>query len=217
MLNRDIVILGSSGFAKEVLWLLEENNKYEKEWNILGFIDQSYGDDAKRILGYPIIGDDTWLLQYSKEINVVCGIGSSKLREKVVQKFIGRNNIKFPSIISKNAIVSEHVKMGKGCIVCAGTIFTVDIVVGDFVTVNLNCTVGHEAVLGNYITLYPDVNVSGNVTIQAKSEVGTGSQIIQGLKIGKNTIVGAGTVVIKDLPGNCTAVGNPAKVIKKNM
>ncbi|HHU03083.1 MAG TPA: hypothetical protein GXZ91_08160 [Christensenellaceae bacterium] len=49
---------------------------------------------------------------------------------------------------------------------------------------------------------------------QGSVAINNGSQIIQGLTIGENTIVGAGAVVVRDLPANCTAVGVPAQVIK---
>ncbi|MEG1887748.1 MAG: transferase, partial [Oscillospiraceae bacterium] len=62
--------------------------------------------------------------------------------------------------------------------------------------------------------IYPSVNISGNVHIGSVSEIGTGSNVIQHMKIGENTIVGAGSVVVKDIPANCTAVGAPAKAIK---
>lgn len=216
MKQKDIVILGSSGFAKEVLWLLEENNRITNEWNIVGFIDNSFPQNVNSIVGYKVVGDDEWLLNYKEQIYVVCGIGNSSLRAKIVQKFKDKENIVFPSIISNGAVLSDSVKMGIGCIICTNSILTVDISLGNFVTINLGCTVGHDVVLENFTTLYPSVNVSGNVRIQSKTEIGTGTQIIQGLNIGENSIVGAGAVVIRDIPSNSTAVGNPARVIKQN-
>lgn len=213
--KKDIVIIGASGFAKEILWLLEENNKIVDEWSILGFIDQSYTTKTEPTLGYNIVGDDEWLANYEGEIYVVCGVGSGSLRRKIVHQFKDKENIIFPNIISRGAILSDSVKMGKGCIICTNSILTVDICLGSFVTINLACTIGHDAVLEDYITLYPSVNVSGNVHIKSETEIGTGTQIIQGIEVGENTIIGAGAVVVRDLPSNCTAVGNPAKVIKQ--
>lgn len=214
MSRKDIVIIGRSGFAKEVLWLLEENNKSTNEWNILGFVDKSYGMDTEKINGYSLVGDDNWLMSYEKPIHVVFGIGSSNLRKQIVRKFEGNNNVIFPNIISKDAILSASVRLGKGCIICAGSILTVDIELGDFVTINLDCTVGHDAILKDFVTVYPSVNVSGNVYINSETEIGTGTNIIQGLIIGGKSMIGAGAVVVKDIPKCCTAVGNPAKVIK---
>ena len=62
----------------------------------------------------------------------------------------------------------------------------------------------------------PGANISGNVRIADATLIGSGATILQGLTIGKNCIVGAGAVVTKDLPDNCTAVGVPARIIKKN-
>ncbi|MWK60345.1 transferase, partial [Pseudomonas otitidis] len=94
------------------------------------------------------------------------------------------------------------------------TIITVDIKIGNHVIINLDCTLGHDDIIHDYVTIYPSVNVSGNVEVGECSELGTGMQIIQGKIIGNETIVGAGAVVIRDIPDKCTAVGNPAKVIK---
>ena len=214
-MKRDIVIFGSGGFAKEVLWLIAENNKIRPEWNVLGFIDSNFPESQKDIHGYQIIGNDQWLLDYEGEINVVIGIGNSETRAKIVQKLEHRNNIKFPSLISHGAILSDSVTIGKGCILCTNSIISVDISLGDFVTINLDCTVGHDDILEDFVTLYPSVNVSGSVRIGSQTEIGTGSQIIQGLTIGQNSIVGAGSVVIRDIPDHSVAVGNPAKVIKQ--
>ena len=80
--------------------------------------------------------------------------------------------------------------------------------------INLDCTIGHDVILKEFVTLYPGVHVSGNVVIGNRTEIGTGTQIIQGKQVGDGAIVGAGTVVVKDIPSYCTVVGNPAKVIK---
>jgi acetyltransferase-like isoleucine patch superfamily enzyme len=110
--------------------------------------------------------------------------------------------------------MSGRINIGEGCIICAGTILTVDFKLGNHVIVNLDCTIGHDAVLKDFVTLYPSVNISGYTVLEECVEMGTGSQIIQGLKVGDGTIVGAGSVVVKELPSECTAVGSPAKPIK---
>lgn len=207
---KDIVILGAGGFAREVAWLIEENNKVCPEWNILGFVTE---EKENSLLKYPILGDDDWLLSQDREIYAVCSIGSADLREKIIRKYEGSKVI-FPSIISRSAIVPEGTIIGEGVVICAGTILTVNVKLGNFVIINLDCTVGHEAVLGNYVTLYPSVNVSGGVTIGDNSEMGTGSAIIHNKTVGEHSILGACAAVVRDIPAWSTAVGIPAKVIK---
>jgi len=97
-----------------------------------------------------------------------------------------------------------------------GSILTVNITIGEHVIVNLDCTIGHDAIIKDYCTLYPSVNLSGNTHLNSCVELGTGCQVIQGISIDTETIVGAGAVVVRNLPANCTAVGSPAKPIKFN-
>ena len=92
---------------------------------------------------------------------------------------------------------------------------TTNVRIRDFVILNLQCTVGHDAVIEDYAALMPSVNVSGEVSIGSGVYVGTGAQISNQVSIGEDTVVGAGAVVVKNLPANCMAVGVPARPYKK--
>lgn len=208
---KKIVIIGTGGFGREVAWLIERINKIEPTWEILGYVDENKDLFGTLSGGYPVLGNDEWLIDQEAEVYAVCAIGSSKIRKKVIKKLDG---IKYATLIDPKVEMSNRVKIGEGSIICAGTILTVDINIGEHVIINLDCTIGHDAMLEDFVTLYPSVNVSGNTLLEECVEMGTGCQIIQGLKIGRSTIVGAGAVVVKDLPNGCTAVGSPAKAIK---
>ena len=104
--------------------------------------------------------------------------------------------------------------LGFGNIICKGNILTTNIEIGNFNHINLNCTVGHDVQFNDYITVYPGVNISGNVIINDCVEVGTGTKIIKGKKIVKETVIGAGSVVVKDIIENGTYIGIPAKQMK---
>lgn len=210
---KNIVIVGSGGFGREVAWLIERINEKNKEWNILGFVDDADETQGKTINGYPVLGKNDYLCNYNGY--VVCAIGSSGTRKRVIEKLQAINsNINFATVIDPSVIMSNYIEIGKGCIICANTILTTNIKIGDFCIINLACTIGHDAILEDFVTLYPTVNVSGNTHYGELVELGTGTQIIQGKNVGEGTIVGAGSVVVKDLPANCTAVGAPAKPIK---
>ena len=215
MKRKDIVLVGAGGFGREVLWQLSELNNSTDQYNILGFVDDAPSYQGKVINGFPVLGNDQWLLEYSKDICVAICVGNPNGRKSIYNRLKENPRISFPSIVAKDVkYCSEFVKLGQGCIICLSNVLTVNITIGDFVIVNLDCTIGHDAVLGDFVTLYPSVNVSGNVHIGECTEIGTGANIIQGKVIGENTIIGAGSVVVKDIPSNCTAVGAPAKPIK---
>lgn len=208
---KDIVIIGAGGFGREVAWLIEDINKIEPQWNILGFVDDNVDIIGAELNGYKVLGNVDWLL--NQKLHVVNAIGDPVTKKSAMNRLLASEN-KYPILIHPSVIYSDSVNFGEGSIICAGCIITVDIEIGKHVIVNLDCTIGHDAKIGNYSTILPSVNVSGFVNISKCVSVGTGSAIIQGVSIGENTIVGAGSVVIRDLPADCTAVGSPAKPIK---
>lgn len=208
---KDIVIIGAGGFGREVAWLIEDINKVNNEWNIVGFVDDNKSIQGTEINGYKVVGDIDWLEK--QEVFVVNAIGDPVIKKKVMDKLDGSKN-KYPVLIHPSVICSDRVSFGEGSIICAGNIITVNVEIGKHVIINLDCTIGHDANIGDYSTVLPSVNVSGFVKTEECVSVGTGSAVIQGVNIGRNAVVGAGAVVVKDLPANCTAVGSPAKPIK---
>lgn len=213
---KKIFIIGAGGFGREVAWLIERINQVQPTWSIQGFLDDNEKKHGKMEGKYYVLGSCDFLKQNDEEVWVVCAVGAAHIRKKIIEQIEGNNNVKFATLIDPGAYYSDSVKIGEGSIVCAGSILTVDITIGRHAIINLDCTVGHDAVIGDYTTIYPSVNVSGASIIEQETELGTGAQIIQGKRIGHNTIVGAGAVVTKDLPCSCTAVGAPARPVKYN-
>lgn len=214
MKMKDLYIIGAGGFGREVAWLVGRINQVEATWNIKGFIDDNTSIQGHMEDGYSVMGGTDYLLEQQKEIWVVCAVGLARVRKNIIEKLQSNPNIRFATVIDPSVILSDRVKIGEGTIICAGTILTVDITIGNHVIINLDCTLGHDDVIEDFVTIYPSVNVSGNVLVETCVELGTGMQIIQGKKIGKESILGAGAVVVKDIPEKCTAVGSPARVIR---
>ena len=211
---KDLIICGASGFGREVAWAVERLNRVTPTWNLLGFMDDADDIQGTEINGYKVLGKTADVSNYPDAYYVVA-VGASRTREKIVSNMKTVNpSIKFGTVIDPSVEMSDLVTIGEGTIICAHTIITVNIEIGSHVIVNLDCTVGHDAVLQDFVTLYPSVNVSGITNIGHAVELGTGMQIIQGKTVGDYSIVGAGAVVVKDIPAKCTAVGSPAKPIK---
>ncbi|MBK9223704.1 MAG: acetyltransferase [Flavobacterium sp.] len=210
---KKIVIVGAGGFGREVKIIIDDINKENFEYKFLGFYDDNIDKDLI-VNGFPILGTINDLNNLEEDTFVAFGIGEPKTKMNLV-KLLNNKNLKFPTLIHPSSIISaDEVSIGKGTIICAGNIITCNIQIKDFVTINLMCTVGHDTVIKDYCSFMPSVNISGEVEVQECVYVGTGAKIINRLQIGKNTIVGAGAVVSKSLPENCTAVGIPAKPIK---
>ncbi|AEH00892.1 acetyltransferase [Lacinutrix sp. 5H-3-7-4] len=208
-----IAIIGAGGFGREVKCLIDDINTKEKQYEIIGFFDDNI-KVGEFVNGLKNLGPIASINDIDYNLNVALGIGVPIIKKKLISS-INNSNIKFPNLIHPNVIKSnDHVVLGEGNIICAGNIITCNINIRDFVTLNLSCTVGHDTTIKNYSSFMPSVNISGEVVIEENVYVGTGAKIINNLTIGESTIVGAGAVVSKTLPGNCTAVGIPAKPIK---
>ncbi|MBF4486006.1 MULTISPECIES: acetyltransferase [unclassified Flavobacterium] len=211
---KNIVIIGAGGFGREVKMLIDQINLVEKKFNLLGFYDDNISIGTQ-VNGYPVLGGVNDLMIYNNEISVVISIADPKIKFQIHKSLKINSNISFPTLIHPNVLIgTDSVLIGEGCIICASNIITVNISIGNFVILNLFCTTGHDTVIGDYCSFMPSVNISGEVVIEDLVYVGTGAKIINLLKIGNSTIIGAGAVVSKTLPEKCTAVGIPAKPIK---
>ena len=209
---KDLYIIGAGGFGREVAWLVERINAVSPTWELKGFIDDNKALCGFMEGGYPVLGDSEFLIQQG-EVYAVCAVGTSAVRKRIVEKYQG-SQVKFATLVDPSVLYSRRVKIGEGTIICAGSIVTVDIEIGNHVIINLDCTIGHDSRIKDFVTLYPSVNVSGNVLLGECTELGTGMQIIQGKKVAPNTIIGAGSVVVRDIAESGTYVGCPAKRIK---
>jgi sugar O-acyltransferase (sialic acid O-acetyltransferase NeuD family) len=140
-------------------------------------------------------------------------MGETKIRERAVNqaKELG---FKFATLIHPNVLVDKStVLIGEGCIICAGNILTVNITVGNHVIINIDCTIGHDCVLEDFVTVSPGCHLSGYTTVRHGAYLGTGAVTTEKHEIGSSSIIGAGAVVVRNIPANVTAVGIPAKVI----
>lgn len=206
---RDLYIIGAGGFGREVAWLVERINEVSPVWNLKGFIDDNKSIWNLKEDGYPVLGGCEYL-KNMENVYVVCAVGSAKVRKQIIDK-LADSQIKYATLVDPSAIVSKRVYIGEGSIICAGTIITVDVTIGKHVIINLDCTLGHDDIIEDYVTIYPSVNVSGHVRIGQMSELGTGVQIIQGKNIVSETVIGAGAVVVKDIEERGTYVGVPVR------
>ena len=94
---------------------------------------------------------------------------------------------------------------------------TTDVQIGRHVILNLGSTVSHDSVVGDFVTVSPGVSLCGKVTVREGCDLGTGCRIIQEVKVGEWSVLGAGTVAVRDILANVTAVGVPAKVIEQRV
>lgn len=206
------VIFGASGFAKEVEWLFYEKNNREIDY----YVDREHNGMLNNI---PIISEENFFNKVNEStfINVFLGIGNTAIREKIYEKLNRHQYYNFENLIHPSAIYDkrrQNILLGKGIIICANNTLTTNIKIGDFVHLNLDCTVGHDTTIGSFVTISPGSHISGNVQIGNHVFIGTGAVILENVSICDEAIIGAGAVVSKSITESGTYVGIPARKIK---
>lgn len=213
MKKAQIAVYGASGFGREAAWLIQTCNAY----GVVCFIDDSLSKQGFSLNGIPVTSLEKAHEKFP-DAKVIGGVGTPKVREILMQRAasIGFN---FETIVHPSVECSQWVKIGIGTVICAGNILTTNIVLGKHVQINLDCTIGHDVIMGDYTTLAPGVHVSGWVHFGKRVYVGTGAVIINGTEqnpiiIGDDAVIGAGAVVTKGVGSSVTVAGVPAKPLK---
>jgi sugar O-acyltransferase (sialic acid O-acetyltransferase NeuD family) len=215
MMISQIAIFGAGGFGREVACWAQESAPPEGQYELVGFIDD------EPIQGFQTNGNQIFTLARIVETFpgalVVIAVADPKARERIARRVL-EAGLAFGTLVHQSVVRSRYVELGMGSIICAGCILTTDIVLGNHVQINLNSTIGHDAVLGDFATLGPGVHISGCVNIGKRVFIGTGAVIINGstaepLLIGDDSMIGAGSCVIRSLPAASRVFGNPARPI----
>lgn len=143
---------------------------------------------------------------------LIVAIGSCQIRKKVSERHV----VAFAKVIHPSAIISESAMIGDGTVVMPLVVVNAEATIGRHCIINTKASIDHECAIGDFVHIAPGCTISGGVAIGECSWIGVGSCVKQGIRIGKNCMIGAGSVVVRDIPDNAVAYGNPCKVIREN-
>lgn len=205
---KNVVIIGARGFGREVCMLLSLQSNYKTQYVVKGFLD----DDKSSLVGYegypPILSS---VEDYVIEPNDVffCALGNPYYR-KMYSQIILEKGGEFISCISETAFIFPNTKIGEGVFIGPFCTIDVDVEIGDFTTLISYCGVGHNSKIGNYCAIESFSALCGGAILHDEVTLHTRSTVLPKISIGEKTIVGAGSVVTRDVVGNVTVFGNPA-------
>lgn len=204
-----LVIVGAGGFGREALDLVRAINAATPTFEFLGFLDD--GDvDAELLqrMGATCIGPTSRLAEL--DASYVAAIGSAEPRRRIDARARSWDR-HAATLVHPSVVTGSAVSLGEGTVIAASTHLTTNVNVGRHVQVNLDCTIGHDTVVEDYVTLYPGVHVGGGVVIEQGSTLGIGSVIVPNVRIGRDAVIGAGAVVTHDVTPGATMVGPSAR------
>lgn len=211
---KNIAIYGAGGFGREVACLLNQINQLEAVWNFIGFFDDGKDVGYKTLYG-EVIGGIEEINNYAESLSIVMAIGNPKTVSRVVSS-INNVFIDFPNIIAPDVILLDKssISFGIGNLICSNCWLSCNVHLGNFNTLNVGITVGHDSMLGDFNSLMPATKISGEVKIGNRNFFGVSSVVLQQITIGSDTVIGANSLVIKRTKDGETYMGSPALKVK---
>jgi sugar O-acyltransferase (sialic acid O-acetyltransferase NeuD family) len=207
-MKRGLAIYGAGGLGREMALLIQQLNEIEHKWNLIGFFDDQKSGEIDNL---PVLGGIKAINAYPTTLFVLIGVADPIIKLKLISQ-IKNPGIQFPSFLHprcQSGSITNQV--GRGTILTAGCILTTGIILGDFIIVNLNTTIGHDVEVGDFSSIMPSVNISGNTKIGKRVYIGAGATILQNLEIGDDCIIGAGAVVTHSIAKGQKVMGVPAR------
>lgn len=194
-----VIIAGAGGVGREAL-----DACLAAGMAVMAFVDDGLAGEVVRGLRVGVPAEADPAAPY------VVGIASPAARRRLVSVLSDRG-LSAVRVVHPRAIIGPDTTLAEGCLVLGGAHVSSSVTMGRHSQVHYNATVGHDAVLRDFVTVYPGANVSGSVLLGDDVTVGSGAVVLQGLTVGPGAFVGAGAVVTRDVPAGEVVVGSPAR------
>jgi len=207
---RRLAILGASGHGKVVA-----DAALISGWQDVIFFDDAW-PELKINSRWPVIGDFKTLMNSAGSFDsVIVAIGNNVIRQK---KSIELKNSGFnlANVIHPSAIISQFSQIGCGCFLGAKSIVHVDASIGDYAIINSSAVIEHDCKVGEACHISPAAALAGGSSVGDRSWIGTNSCLRQLIQVGSDSIVGAGTTVVKDVSSGVTVIGSPVRILRPN-
>ncbi len=209
----DIVLLGSSGHAAVIADIVAR----EGHWRLTGVIDPERPRGSTwnglEVLGGD--GDIGTLMASRGIVGGIVAIGDNALRERVTRRIAAEcPHFQFVTAVHPGAVVASSVSIGEGSVVMAGAVVNPGSNVGRGCIVNTRSSLDHDSVMEDFASLAPGATTGGRVRIGRGSAIGLGALLREAVVVAEETVVGAGSLVLSDLPHGVVAYGVPARVIR---
>ena len=207
-------IYGAGGLGREVLDLAREINDKTKKCEKIVFIN-----DFKHELvlnGAEVFTFDEFKANFATDAaKVVIAVGEPKVRQ-VLREKAAASGYSLQSLIHPTAFVGAETQIGDGTVLQFGNFISCNVIIGANVFIQPNSSVGHDSIIGNDAVISSCVGISGNCKIGERAYIGVSVPVREKTSIGADSVVGMGSVVMRDIPENVIALGNPARAMKNN-
>lgn len=185
----------------------------------LGFERICFLDDRwpglSHVLKWPVVGkfkDLQAVVQPSDQVFAAVGDNAARL---ALHRGLITQGLNIPVLKHPTSVVSDDTQLGPGSVVMPLVAINLSAVIGEAVILNTSCSVDHDNIIEDGVHISPGVHLAGNVSVGSCSWIGIGSSIREGITIGPDCMIGAGSVVVRDVPPASKVAGNPARAMEK--
>jgi len=216
---KNIILIGGGGNALVILSTIIDINKQKKIYNVVGFLDDNKKTKLKKIKYLGVVNKKNVNLLLKKEdIFFVWTLISTNLRKQEIKKLL---QLKIPlknftSFTHPTAIVSEMASIGKGVTIHPLVNIGPNVKIGNHVHIFAQAMIGHDTKLDDYCYVANNASIGAKVDAKEGVYFGANSSVIEKLKIFSWSIIGLGSVLLKNVNSKKIMVGNPARELIKN-
>jgi acetyltransferase EpsM len=213
-----LVIIGGTGNGTVAASTVEDINAVEKEWEIIGFLNDF---ETGPIVGFPVLGKIDYAtaqkLLEDDEAYFLYTLISTKLNFKFLHRLTELEIPieRFATIIHPTAVISRFAKIGYGVSIQPFVSVGPGVTIGNHIQMFAQSLIGHDSTLDDYSYVANNACVGAHVHLKEGTYLGTNCSLLENITLGEWSLVGMGAVVLKDVPPYTKVVGNPARVIGK--
>lgn len=210
---RHVIVVCAGGHGAVVADILQCARAAGSEVVPVGFVDDTPALQGGEVLGLPVLGPLASLSRHRHD-GVVVAIGDNRLRRALTDRLLTAGE-QLVRAIHPDAYVAASATIGEGAMVSAGAVVLPRALVQRGVIINTRASVDHDSVVGEFAHVAPAATVGGSVRIGPEVLVALGAAVVSGRSVGARTIIGAGAVVVRDIPEDVVAWGVPARVVTR--
>lgn len=208
-----VLVVGGGDQGRQVISTLEDAGGN----HVVGVLDRSM-PRGTAVGSHEVLGTEDDLRACAEQHGAdafVVAIGDNATRGGLLDRLSNScPELSIISVVHAAATVARDALIGEGSIILAGVVVGNGCMVGRGVLLGTRSSIDHDCVIEDYASLAPGVTTGGTVRIGRATALGVGANVLHGVTIGPDTVIGAGALVLGAIPARVVAYGVPARVVR---
>lgn len=208
-----VLIIGAGGHGQVVADILLRMGEQTCEVEPIGYVDDDPALTGCEFLRLPVLGT---CAQVGKLIHdaVVVAVGDNRTRQRLAGQ-LDRAGERLFTARHPQAVVASDVLIGGGSMICAGVVVNPGCSIGVNTILNTSCSIDHHSRIGDHAHIGPGVRLGGEVTVGEGAMLGIGTAVIPRRRVGAWSVVGAGTLIHRDVADGVTVVSSQVRTVRR--